>query len=94
MNTTIKSLAIQTINRMKGVWYLIDDDVDKGNHGAEDADANGRRFRVSRRDVKDFILSQLHDGIDFEEMWDYLSDDAASCEVDERFYAPTADGAY
>jgi hypothetical protein len=85
---------VRFISVLEGIWYLVRDDVDKGNHGAEDADANGRRFGVARHDVTALIKKALPSITSPDALWYDMVEDAQSIDPDERHYAASADSAY
>ena len=86
----------QLASKMAAIWYTVDDDIDKGHVGADDADANGRRFGVSRRNIIGLVNHTLSDNDDLtpEDLWDSMSDNAQDVELEERHYAPSSLEAY
>lgn len=82
---------------LKAVWHLMNDDVEHDQHGADDADARGRRFGVAKRNVLGLINYEHSRGnTSVDGLFAVVEDVTMNCEVevDGRFYAASWDSAF
>jgi hypothetical protein len=91
---TLKWQMLDLLKQLDCLWYTIDDDIDKGNHDCEDANENGVRYGVSRREISEDVLQLLNDGVDPETIFENISDESSVIEIEERHYGPSTEAAY